>query len=364
MRRGTLLVLAAVVTFSACSIAATPARASVTALSVAAAPLASAPMAQAEDEPDDGRGVLSVGLAPVEAGFDLRAGESQTFTATFYVAGNEPVHAVVDYHDALLRETGFEYLEPGEEYWSAGSWLTVEPSEFEVEPSGRHTLSVTVTVPEDVADGEYYAAFSVRGAPREGTEGGTRVSLNARMISVVCVAVGENVDRSARLVPYAYVPRGETGARGWDRAKETLAHWLRCLVIRGRNVAFLVDAKPVTVFVPLENTCEAHLQPRVTASFYEGDSLRRRVTYSGEILFPGRSEVISLDWPAPPLFGRLRLELEVEYGGREAIMVERTFWAVPVKGLLGLAAAAFGLGYLSATRGRRMDRRPPAGFPG
>jgi len=317
-------------------------------------------LAQEDDGPTPDPGVLSVGLAPVETGLDLQAGRSHTFTAAFYVAGSEPVRARAACHDALLRETGFEFLEPGQEYWSAGSWLTVEPLEFDLEPGGRQLLSVTVAVPEDVPDGEYYAAFSVRAAPRDGGGGGTQVSIGGRIIAVVCVAVGEDIGRSARLVPYGDVPRGDTDARGWERAVDTFGHLLRCVVIRDRNVAFLTEPKPVRVFVPLENTGGVHIQPRVTASFYEGDTLRRRLVYSGPIILPGRSEVITLEWPAPPLFGRMRLKLDIEYRGAEPIEVERTFWVVPVKGLLGLAAVTFGLGYLSATRGRRRDRRPPA----
>jgi len=315
------------------------------------------PAMLAQEEDDEGPGlndVLSIGLAPVKTALDLGRGESRTFTATFSAGGNEPIHASVTYSDVLLRaDSGFEFLEPGEEYWSAGNWLTVSPLEFDLDPGQRQELTVTVTVPQDVPDGEYYAAFLVGAAPRSDAAEGATVQVGGRLTSVICVAIGENLGRSARLVPYGHVPRADTGARGWDRIVGTLGHGLRCLVIDERNVAFLAEARPLRIFVPLENTCEVHVEPRVTASFYEGDSLRRRVIYGGEIILPGRSKVIQIEWPAPPIFGRFRLELRVEYGGPEPIEVERTFWILPVKGILGLIAVAFGLGYLSATRGRR-----------
>lgn len=322
-----------------------------------------ATMRLAQDSPGGigSRDVLSIGLAPVKSAFDLNRGESRAFTAYFTAAGNEPVHATVSYSDVLLRsDGGFEFLEPGEEYWSAGKWLSVSPLEFALEPGQQQLLTVILTVPEDVPDGEYYAAFFVRADPRSEPGASTGVLVGGRLTSVVCMAIGESFSRSARLVPYGDVPRENPSLGGWAGIVATLTHWHRCLVIDERNVAILAEPKPLTVFVPLENTSSVHIEPRVTASFSQGETLQHKVIYSGEIILPGRSKVLAVQWSAPPVFGQFRLELEIEYGGPEPIEVERVFWVVPLKGIVGLLAIAFGLGYLSATRTRSRSRIPAA----
>ncbi|MEW6032629.1 MAG: hypothetical protein AB1645_07080 [Bacillota bacterium] len=299
------------------------------------------------------RSILSIGLAPVKSAYDLTPGSTLTLVARFTCEGTVPLRARVKYMDALHHGDRFEYLEPGGEFWSAGSWVSVEPAEFQVAPGESRELRVTVTVPPGTPDGEYYAAFFVETVPAGGPGAETGVSLGGSIGSLICLAVGENIGRSARLIPYGDVPRTTTGLQGWARLVEDVRYWWRCLVIRGRNVAPLVEARPLKVFAPIENTSAAHIQPRVTASFYEGDVLRRRVTVEGEIILPRQARVIELPWTDAPVYGRFRLELVIEYGGPEPIRVERAFWVLPVKGILGLMAVAFGVGYLSAASGRR-----------
>lgn len=310
--------------------------------------------------------LLSIGLSPVKTAFDLIAGSSTTFPATFRVAGTAPVRATVRFMDALSRGSagGFEYQEPGNEFWSAAAWLSVDQAEFGVEPGGRRDFRITISVPPGTPDGEYYAAYFVDAQAHDADN--STVNLRGSLGAVVCIAVGESIVRTARLVPYGYQSWTSPDAF-WARLGNTLRHWWLSLVIDERLVAPLTEGGGLTVFVPIENTCRSHIQPRVTVQFYEGDVLRRTVVYEGEIILPEQARLIEVPWPDAPLFGRFRLVLEVEYGGAEPIMEERSFLVVPIKGVLGLVALAFGLGYLSATRGRGRapglggSRRTPAG---
>ena len=303
-------------------------------------------------------GTLSVGLTPVKTALDMRPGETVTFPATFSCAGSVPIRAKVSYRDAVVGNEGFVYAEPGPEFWSAGSWLKVEPEEFEIGPGQSRRLTVTVTVPPGTPDGQYYAAFFVQAAPSTGS-GTSTVGLAGTIVSVVMISMGENTGRSAQLVPYGHVPRSDDGASGWAGITGSIRHWWRCLVIRARNAAFICETRPLKIFVPLENTGASHVQPRITVSLYEGGVLRHEEVVVGDIILPGKAKITEAAWRDPPLFARLRLDLKVEYGGAEPIEVERTFWVVPVKGILGLLVIAFGLGYLGANRGRKRERQRP-----
>ncbi len=339
------------------------------ALTLAAATSPAAPAALAEDtrlRAADPGSTLHIGLSPVKTAHDLLAGETLTLTAVFTNRGAVPVHARIRYADALVRSPArFEFQEPGGEFWSAGSWLEADPEEFTLGPGGRQEITLTVAVPEDTPDGQYYAAYFVEASSPGGGTDGSAVEIGGSLAAVVCLYVGEHVVRSAELVPYHRVPRPAGAPEGLAAVRTALVHWWRCLVIADRNVAFISEGHPLKVFVPIENTCDAYIQPRVTLRFYEGDVLRREVVYEGEIIMPGLSKVMEIDWPGPPLFGRFRLDLHIEYHGPEPIEAMRSFWVVPVKGLVGLVLLAFGLGYAASGRGRvRSTRGRPPAAPG
>lgn len=312
--------------------------------------------------------VLSVGLSPVLTAEDLRPGETFTLAAHVSSGGNQPFHAQVRVRTAVLNtDGGFDLEDPGPELWSAGGWLSVEPSEFDLAPNERRDLTVTVKVPEGTPDGEYFAAFSVTAAPTAGPDSDPTSGISARLsgsvASVICIAVGQGIPRSARLVPYGDVPRrvgpGETFL---GRLGRGLEHWWLSLVIGDRNVALLAEGGVFRVFAPLANTGRVHIQPRVTAVFKRGDTVVGTSVVTGDIILPGDKKVVEVPWPTAPLYGRYSLELKVEYGGPEPLTAVRDFLILPVKGILGLTAVAFGLGYLAAGRPRRRTaaRRPAA----
>lgn len=310
---------------------------------------------------EPGQQVLSIGLAPVKAALDLRAGQETSLTAIFCTGSGQKLHAAVDVRDGLRRGSeGFEFAPPGQEYWSAGRWLTVEPAEFDIGPNERRDLLVTVKVPEGIPDGEYYAGFFVRAAPATGSGSGVSLQVAGSVGSVVCIAVGDHLARSARLVTYGDVPRTPSSSPSlWSRAASAVRHWWRCLVIDDRNVAWLTEGQPLVVFLPLENTGATHIQPRVTLTFSRGGRVLQSVAGDGEMVLPGDARVIEVTWLDAPLYGRLRMKLEIEYGGSEPIVATHDFVILPVKGILGLAALAFGLGYFAARGGRRRAQPAP-----
>lgn len=314
--------------------------------------------------PPDNRPVLSVGISPVVTALDLRAGETATLTAVFSSGGTESFQAQVSLRDGLRGPQGFQFAGPGKEFWSAGNWLTVEPVEFHMGPNESRELTAKLTVPETTPDGEYYAAFTVKAVPDPPPGGpvGTTLSFAGSVGSLVCVAVGQNLERAAVLIPYGDVPLGLSPNQSlWTRLAAKVKHWWLGLVINKRNVAIVAEGQPLTAFAPLRNPGKVHIQPRVTATFRKGKTVLGRIVASGEIILPGEKKIVETPWVDSPLYGTCALDLEVEYGGPEPIRVSRTFLILPVKGILGLAVLAFGLGYLVASRGKRKAApRPPS----
>jgi hypothetical protein len=336
------------------------------AIAVAAVVFASSPAsgpasaAAAGDQPP----TLSLGLAPVKTAFDLVAGESRIITATVNGGGNIDLQVQVLYRDALRRDQqGFEYVEPGREFWSAGSWLTVTPAEFGLSPGQRQTLRTVVTVPPDTPDGEYYAAFQVSASPTVAPADGTTVQVAGRLTSLIILAVGQSIPREARLIPYGDVPWAPQGS-ALGAVGERAAHLWRCLAIDDRNVAVFAEGRPLRVFVPLENTGKTYIQPRVTVTISQGDAVSRTLVLEGEILLSGDRRALELAWTDSPLLGRFDLEIRVDYGGSEPLMAACRVTVFPVKGAMGIVAMAFGVGYLTARWGRRRTPSRPVAASG
>jgi hypothetical protein len=310
---------------------------------------------------------LSLGVSPVISAYDLRSGESITVKAVFSSGGTQSFTARVSVYDALRQgTTGFEFTDPGAEFWSAGAWLVADPQVFSMQPNQRREVRIKLTVPEGTPDGEYYAAFGVTATP-ETVVGPDSMSvvLKGCVISVVCVALGEGLSRTALLVPYGDVPRNlSADDTPIARLLDGIRHWWLGLIIADRNVAGLAEGPAFRVFAPIENTGKVHIQPRITASFLRGTTLLRKVVVSGQIILPGDKEIVEIPWADAPFYGRYRMDLEVEYGGPAPIQVTRSFIILPVKGILGIMALAFGLGYVVARRGRRKttDVSPGSGL--
>lgn len=322
-------------------------------------------LADSAAEPDSSSqpDTLTMGVAPARTMLDLQAGQTVTFEATCIARGNVNCRATVDTRDALRRSAGFQFQPPGDELWSAGRWLSVEPAEFDLDPGDVRTMKVTVTVPEGTPDGEYYAAFFVTARPVATPGAGTVIRAAGSIGSIVYIAIGEHLGRSAILVPYDRLPRPSWDKGAFWRSLGALAqYWWRCLVVDDRNVTLVAEGQPLKVFLPLENNEQGHVQPRAAVSFYRGETLLRRVEQEGDVIIPGGTKLVEVVWADSPLYGRLRAEVEIEYGGPDLIRVSRTFLALPVKAILGLFALAFGFGYLTARRGRGKAHRaqPPA----
>jgi hypothetical protein len=336
------------------------------AIAVAAVVFASSPVsapalaAAAGDQPP----TLSLGLAPVKTAFDLVAGESRTITATVNGGGNIDLRVQVLCRDALRRgQQGFEYVEPGREFWSAGSWLTVTPAEFGLSPGQRQTLRTVVTVPPDTPDGEYYAAFQVSASPTVAPADGTTVQVAGCLTSLIILAVGKSIPREARLIPYGDVPWAPPGS-GLGVVWERTAQFWRRLTIGDRNVALLAEGRPLRVFVSLENTGKTYIQPRVTVTIRQDDLVRRVLVLEGEILLSGERRALELAWTDAPLAGRFDVAVRVDYGGREPLIAARRVTVFPVKGAMGIVAMAFGLGYFTARGGRRRTPSRPVAASG
>jgi len=304
-----------------------------------------------------GEAATVVGVAPSRFAFDLQAGEVRVFTIAYDNQGEDALSVSVYAMDLLRRADGVVvHVEP-EGPLSGASWVRVEPAAFVAPPRSRTLVTVTVEVPRDIPDGEYHAVVFFEAAPPEGP--GT-LRLGARIGSVLYMAVGQDLVRKAALVPYgqARAPL-ETGGHFLARLASLLREHFRSVMVADRHVAPAATGRPLRIFVPVANLGTIHIRPegrvRVTAA-----GRQEELRHLGEVILPGDARVLEFVWDEAPFIGVVRVEVEVEYGGEEALQATSRTFTLPLDLLAGLALIVVGL-RLFGIRGITIHRAPRRG---
>jgi hypothetical protein len=216
---------------------------------------------------------------------------------------------------------------------------------------------VTVEVPADIPDGEYHAVVFFEAAPPEGD---ATLRLGARVGSVLYMAVGENLVREASLVPYGRVrgPR-QAGMLFVSRLISTARERFRAVAVGNRHVAPLATGRPFRIFVPVANLGTIHIRPEGRVRVTAGDR-QRELRHLGEVILAGDARVMEFLWGDPPFIGMVRVEVEVEYGGRDILRGTSRSLILPLDLVAGLALIVFGV-RLFGIRGITIHRVPRGG---
>jgi hypothetical protein len=98
----------------------------------------------------------------------VRPGETVTRTFELQLGARQPrVHFRAHVEDWWQSEDGAQsfYREPGTIARSCGRWVTLNPAEAAVEPSGVLSIRITATVPRSVAPGGYWCVLTIDELP-------------------------------------------------------------------------------------------------------------------------------------------------------------------------------------------------------
>ena len=304
-----------------------------------------------------GEAATVVGVAPSRFAFDLQAGEVRVLAIAYDNQGEDALSVSVYALDLLRRADGVVVHAEPEGPLSGASWIRVEPAVFVAPPRSRTTVTVTVEVPPDIPDGEYHAVVFFEAAPPEGP--GT-LRLGARLGSVLYMAVGQDLIRKAALVPYGRARAArETGGHFLARLASLLREHLRSVLVADRHVAPMATGRPLRIFVPVANLGTIHIRPegkvRVTAAGRQGE-----LRHLGEVILAGDARVMEFLWDEAPFVGMVRLEVEVEYGGEDALRATSGTLILPLDLVAGLTLIVIGL-RLFGVRGITIHRAPRGG---
>jgi P pilus assembly chaperone PapD len=110
---------------------------------------------------------LSMSVTPVRVEHSIPPGQMRTEVITVQNVSLRPLRARVTVADWYLERDGTPtFVKRGKlPAFSMSEWVEVNPTEFEVPPTGTQTIRYTVSVPEGTADASYRTAILIESLP-------------------------------------------------------------------------------------------------------------------------------------------------------------------------------------------------------
>jgi P pilus assembly chaperone PapD len=135
---------------------------------------------------------ISIRVSPIRVEHNATAGGSITEAISVHNEDTSPVHIRVKIEDWSLTQDGAVAFAPGgNQQFAAGSWIKVNPREFDLSPGQEQIVRYSVTPPKDAVPGGYHAAIVFAAVPRPSLgERQKRVMLEGRIATILYETVG------------------------------------------------------------------------------------------------------------------------------------------------------------------------------
>jgi len=139
------------------------------------------------------RAQLGLSLAPMRV--ELRMMSGQQYSGSLQLTSNSDAKTriraeVLDFDIDASTTPQFERDLPQESPYSCKKWLSLNPMEIEVEPSGVLPVRYTLQLPAGLPEGSYNCAAGFTTLPKAGQAGGTAMQVAVRVVAAFYVVVG------------------------------------------------------------------------------------------------------------------------------------------------------------------------------
>lgn len=164
--------------------------------------------AQGEGIPQD------ISVAPLRVDVNMQGGALHTETLGVFNAGGEPVHMRASAADWFFNEKDApQYVAAGKHpSYSCGSWISLNPAEFDVPPQAATPIRFTVATPPGQPVGGYHCAVIIGMAPGlQPVQPETGLRILVRFAPTVYVMIGDPQPQ-AELVVLDVVPASTDSA--------------------------------------------------------------------------------------------------------------------------------------------------------
>jgi hypothetical protein len=171
-------------------------------------------------------GGIQLSIAPLRVEYNLNPSSLQTEAIRISNDGDDPSHLAVTTNDWTLSSGGTpDFLNPTApppDEFSCGSWITLNPAEFDLPPHSFQIVRFTIRVPAGVRPGGYRTAilFSTVPSPLQLTRDQKAIRTRVRLATVVYVKIGNPEVRGTiagmELAPGSPGPHDEPDKPTWE----------------------------------------------------------------------------------------------------------------------------------------------------
>ncbi|MDP1808268.1 MAG: hypothetical protein Q8L35_01885 [Actinomycetota bacterium] len=213
---------------------------------------------------------------------EISAARGDTVAKTVQVINKEPTPLKIRVYAMDYRinpDNTFVFSKPGNETYSAATWIELQKTEFTVPAKSAQAIPFTLKIPANAEVGGHYAVIFFESAQKVKKEG----LLRGRIGSLIMVTVKGGVARQG--------------------------------IIAGFKVVRPVFGRNVGTEVVFANDGNVHLTTRGKIDFFNSSGRKVDSEDLGEItVLPKTKRIMKVDWKDAPLFGRFKAVANVYYG--------------------------------------------------
>jgi hypothetical protein len=205
---------------------------------------------------------------------------------------------------------------------SAKSWLSFEPSTFELQLGESKNVKFTLQVPNEAEPGGKYTSIVVGSAP-VATEGG--VGFAQKVASLLLIRVAGDINEK--------------------------------LAVKSFDAPSFLEYPPVDLTLRFENNGNVHEKPAgyIFIKNWRGNEVAR-IPLPQERVIPKTVRAVATSWAAPWLFGKYTANFAGIYGSQnEPLAASIQFWVIPWKLVSVIAGILIVLGLVLFFMRRRIS---------
>ncbi len=264
-------------------------------------------LAQFLTQPDEAQ---SVSVSPLT--FELTANPGVKLTNKIKVSNpsSRPVKIKMSVEDFKpAGETGSVIITDDENYtYSLSKWITVDPVEFTLPPSGSQLVTFVIDVPQTAEPGGHYGTVLAEALPVE-VQGGSAISQKVGVLILLSVS-GEVTEQ---------------------------------LIIKEFSAPEFVESVPVRFLLRFENLGTVHVRPKgfISITNMLGEK-EVDLPFPQKNVLPGSIRKVEAEWKPDFALGKYTATLVANYGiNNLPLTAVVTFWVVPWKKILLIFSIIF-----------------------
>jgi len=282
-----------------------------------------------------------ISVSPATFDFAVKPGTTETNVIKVSNQSEEELQLEVRVENIVgTGAQGQLQLSEEETEFALSSWVSTQPSRFNLKAKETRTVSFSITVPANAEPGGHYGTILI-GTIASSDPASTGSATVQRVGSVLLVRVAGEAREGAQVIRFE--PKNFVGS--WDTVttqdQSTTFYIAKEEDLTREGSRSYFSRGPVAFNLIVKATGNVHIRPKGFVVIY--NLFGRKVAelaLEERNIFPGTDRQLTVIWPVKQLWGGYyRAQLIAVYGqGNSTISAETSLWAFPQTALIVIAA--------------------------